>query len=104
VAEGIFSRRAVTAGRLPPHRIREIFRITSFKIREIIRFTSFKTEGDVDETEASVRVVHPPSFTPLGENTGERVAPTIHVRKCRLIFSARTIGVTMRTFFEHATA
>jgi hypothetical protein len=92
VAEGIFSRRAVAVGRPRPHRI-----------REIIRITSFKTEGDVDETEASVRVVHPPSFTPLGENTGERVAPTIHVRKCRLIFSARTIGVTMRTFFEHAT-
>ena len=104
MAEGIFSRRAVTAGRLRPHRISEIIRIASFEIREIIRFTSFKTEGDVDETEASVRAVHSPSFTPLVEKAVARIAPTVHVRKYRLTFSARTIGVTMDTFFELATA
>jgi hypothetical protein len=98
VRERIFSRRVVTAGRLRPHRIREIIRIASVEIREIIRFTSFKTERDVDEAEAFVRFVHPPSFTALGENLVERIAAMVHVRKCGLTFFARTIGVAMGTF------
>jgi len=108
VREGIFSRRAVTAGRLRPHHIREIIRITSFKIREIIRITSRAPHAmptrDAGDGEAFVRAAHAPSFTRLVEKAFARIAPTVHVCKCQLAFSARTIGVTMRTFLEHATA
>jgi len=82
VTEGAFSGRAVADGRPRPHRI-----------RDIIRIASFKTERDVSDEEAFVRAVHPPlSFTLLDENAVELIAPTVHVRKCRLSFSARAIG------------